>query len=131
MQNINYTFLTTQDWNSRMSAIVKKYSSDPNSVDLSDATCPICLCLYMSPVKLPCDHVLCEGCFTSTVNNTNLVCPICRKRISVWCRNASKVIFWSVLYTQGVHKKWEKGAKKCIFEDVERFILTTTYRDIK
>ena len=129
MQNINYTFLTTQDWNSRMSAIVKKYSSDPNSVDLSDATCPICLCLYMSPVKLPCDHVLCEGCFTSTVNNTNLVCPICRKRISVWCRNASKVIFWSVLYT-GCSLKMRKKELRNAFLRMLRGSSWPQLRDI-
>ena len=77
----------------KMSSLVKKLAEgEVESVDLSDVTCPICLSLMMEPVKMPCDHVLCHGCFTKTVNNANLVCPICRLRISVWCRRATKVL---------------------------------------
>ena len=42
-------------------------------------------------LRMPCDHVLCLPCFNNTLDHANIACPICRLRISVWCRKASKV----------------------------------------
>ena len=57
---------------------------------LEDVTCKICLELMIEPVSLPCHHKLCFPCYESCVQKSNLCCPMCRKRISVWCRQATK-----------------------------------------
>ncbi|EFX88501.1 hypothetical protein DAPPUDRAFT_310691 [Daphnia pulex] len=57
---------------------------------LEDVTCKICLNLMVKPVSLPCQHNLCYSCYLSCVEKSNLACPMCRKRISVWCRQAAK-----------------------------------------
>lgn len=57
---------------------------------LEDVTCKICLNLMVRPVSLPCKHDLCYACYESCVEKSNLSCPMCRKRISVWCRQATK-----------------------------------------
>ncbi|CAL1532710.1 unnamed protein product [Lymnaea stagnalis] len=53
-------------------------------------TCPICMYLLIEPVTLPCKHSFCLTCYRQTVEISNLTCPICRMRISVWARKASK-----------------------------------------
>ena len=88
-----------------MSSIVKKLAAG-EELTLADVTCSICLSLMMEPVKLPCDHVLCHPCFSSTLDHANLVCPLCRTRISVWCRRATKTKtivdqdLWSIIQTR-------------------------------
>lgn len=57
---------------------------------LEDVTCKICLNLMVRPVSLPCKHDLCYACYENCVEKANLSCPMCRKRISVWCRQATK-----------------------------------------
>lgn len=57
---------------------------------LEDVTCKICLNLMIRPVSLPCKHDLCYACYENCVEKSNLSCPMCRKRISVWCRQATK-----------------------------------------
>lgn len=57
---------------------------------LDDVTCKICLEIMIKPVSLPCKHNLCFSCYESCVEKANLACPMCRRRISVWCRQASK-----------------------------------------
>jgi hypothetical protein len=78
---------------------------------LEDVTCKICLNLMVKPVSLPCRHNLCYSCYLvsycdlhlsnfciilysiliqSCVEKSNLSCPMCRKRISIWCRQATK-----------------------------------------
>lgn len=57
---------------------------------LEDVTCKICLNLMVRPVSLPCKHDLCYSCYENCVEKSNLSCPMCRKRISVWCRQATK-----------------------------------------
>jgi hypothetical protein len=32
-------------------------------IDLSDLMCPICLSIFIEPVSMPCQHVLCMPCF--------------------------------------------------------------------
>ena len=88
-----------------MSSIVKKLAAG-EELTLTDVTCSICLSLMMEPVKLPCDHVLCHPCFSSTLDHANLMCPLCRTRISVWCRRATKTKtivdqdLWSIIQTR-------------------------------
>jgi hypothetical protein len=38
---------------------------------------------------MPCHHELCLPCFKLMTDQTSLLCPICRLRISTWSRNAS------------------------------------------
>lgn len=57
---------------------------------LDDVTCKICLDILVEPVTMPCGHTLCSPCFESCVQKANLSCPMCRKRISVWCRQGVK-----------------------------------------
>ena len=57
---------------------------------LDDVTCQICWNIFIEPVRLPCDHVLCNPCFASCLEKANLECPMCRKRFSNWCRQATK-----------------------------------------
>ena len=32
-------------------------------VSLADVACPICLCILVEPVSMPCHHVICSPCF--------------------------------------------------------------------
>ena len=59
-------------------------------VDLGDVVCPICLNIFLQPVKMPCSHVLCLSCFQNNVAEATLGCPLCRTRISSWARSAVK-----------------------------------------
>jgi len=67
-----------------------KIKHDADMVSLSDVTCPICLCIFIKPVEMPCSHVICMPCYQETVTHANICCPVCRKRLSVWARKASK-----------------------------------------
>ena len=60
------------------------------NLSLSDCSCPICLEVLVEPVVLPCKHELCLPCFSGMTDKTNFLCPMCRMRISTWCRSASK-----------------------------------------
>ena len=72
-----------------MSSLVDKLEQGEESdVDLCDVVCPICLSLYVQPVQMPCRHVLCLSCFERNVAQASLSCPLCRTRISSWCRKA-------------------------------------------
>nr|CDS20069.1 E3 ubiquitin protein ligase RNF168 [Echinococcus granulosus] len=56
-----------------------------------DLTCPICLNVYFKPVKLPCNHILCQECLERSLDISTLECPICRHRLSVWKRRLKDV----------------------------------------
>ena len=71
-------------------ALTKLQSGAEDAVDLSEVMCPICLSILIEPVRMPCSHILCMTCFTSNVDQSSLCCPICRARISSWCRKATK-----------------------------------------
>ena len=74
-----------------MSSIVKLFrSGSGDKVELGDAMCSICLSLMVEPVVMPCQHAICLSCFNNTVSSANLACPICRMRISIWCRRNTK-----------------------------------------
>lgn len=50
------------------------------------AKCDICLNIMIKPVTFPCKHEVCHACYSATMEMTNLNCPFCRKRLSVWSR---------------------------------------------
>ena len=56
-----------------------------------DLTCPICLSVYFRPVKLPCNHTLCQQCLERSLDISTLGCPICRYRLSSWKRRLKDV----------------------------------------
>ncbi|XP_012934808.1 uncharacterized protein LOC101849113 [Aplysia californica] len=72
--------------------MMKKQDSGKCKFVLSkeECTCPICMCIMIEPVTMPCRHSLCMPCYRQTVEKASLTCPICRLRISVWARKASK-----------------------------------------
>lgn len=53
--------------------------------------CLICLNLLIRPVSLPCKHELCFKCYTRMMDLSNMNCPFCRKRLSVWGRRSAKL----------------------------------------
>jgi hypothetical protein len=60
---------------------------------LTDFTCPICLEILVEPVQMPCNHELCLPCFKTITDKVNLLCPMCRLRISSWSRaNANSLV---------------------------------------
>lgn len=62
----------------------------PEKIDIIDVICPICKGILIEPVSMPCKHVLCLECFEKTMTMANLVCPLCRRRLSSWLRKAKK-----------------------------------------
>ncbi|XP_018580012.1 E3 ubiquitin-protein ligase RNF169-like [Anoplophora glabripennis] len=63
-----------------------------NALILKDVLCPICRSILIEPVTLPCNHGFCSSCFDNTMQNANLVCPLCRIRIGSWLRKAKKEV---------------------------------------
>lgn len=52
--------------------------------------CPICRTIFDHPVTLPCNHAFCRPCFEGSMQNTNLMCPLCRLRVGSWYRRTKK-----------------------------------------
>ncbi|KAH1004935.1 E3 ubiquitin-protein ligase RNF168 [Dendroctonus ponderosae] len=52
--------------------------------------CPICRTIFDHPVTLPCDHAFCRPCFEGSMENANLMCPLCRLRVGSWYRRTKK-----------------------------------------
>jgi hypothetical protein len=67
----------------------KKLDTSLN-MSLNDCMCPICLDIFIEPVRMPCKHEICLACFETMLDKTNLCCPMCRLRISTWARQATK-----------------------------------------
>ncbi|XP_071085920.1 uncharacterized protein [Haliotis cracherodii] len=65
-------------------------SVETSRVSLEDCTCPVCMCILIEPVTMPCHHELCRPCFKQNVEEASLLCPMCRTRIGTWARHASK-----------------------------------------
>lgn len=65
-------------------------STDRMTLSVEDCMCPICMCIMVEPVTMPCKHTLCYPCFKQNVEEASLACPMCRVRISVWARRSSK-----------------------------------------
>lgn len=67
-------------------------STSHMSVRLREADrCSICLSIKLEPVTLPCGHEVCRKCFHDIEQLSNLTCPFCRKRLSVWSRRSSRL----------------------------------------
>ncbi|XP_076067513.1 E3 ubiquitin-protein ligase RNF169-like isoform X3 [Oratosquilla oratoria] len=73
-----------------MASSSKGKSRSLNDLCLGDVICPICISILIEPVTMPCKHCLCMPCFEKNVSEANLSCPMCRTRISVWVRRATK-----------------------------------------
>ncbi|XP_015216953.2 E3 ubiquitin-protein ligase rnf168 [Lepisosteus oculatus] len=56
----------------------------------ADCICSVCLEIFLEPVTLPCGHTFCKTCFQQTVYKASMCCPLCRKRVSTWCRLHSR-----------------------------------------
>ncbi|XP_046990528.1 E3 ubiquitin-protein ligase RNF169-like [Schistocerca americana] len=67
--------------------VVRKHRS-LNNLTLLNVACPVCMGILIEPVTLPCNHDLCLECFEKSVENNSLTCPMCRKRIGGWLRQA-------------------------------------------
>ncbi|XP_072935859.1 uncharacterized protein [Epargyreus clarus] len=59
-------------------------------LELSDVICSICQSILIEPVTLPCYHDFCQRCFSGSIENNALCCPLCRLRIGSWLRKTSK-----------------------------------------
>lgn len=72
--------------------IKQNLEKDYTILKLNDVLCPICRSILVEPVTLPCQHGFCLTCFKGTVENANLVCPLCRIRIASWLRKSKKQV---------------------------------------
>ncbi|CAH1781173.1 unnamed protein product [Owenia fusiformis] len=74
----------------KMASGSKRKSGKVEKTSLFECTCPVCMYILIEPVTMPCNHELCMPCFKKNVQETSLLCPICRTRIATWSRRASK-----------------------------------------
>ncbi|XP_050389178.1 NKAP family protein [Patella vulgata] len=65
-------------------------ASTSSSATLEDCICPICMNILIHPVTMPCQHELCMPCFKQNVEESSLLCPMCRTRIGTWARLSTK-----------------------------------------
>ena len=52
----------------------------------AEVTCPLCLCIFVDPKKLPCEHVYCKKCIDNLIAKcfrAKLDCPECRMNIEI------------------------------------------------
>ncbi|GAB6027755.1 hypothetical protein CHUAL_001993 [Chamberlinius hualienensis] len=56
----------------------------------TDVKCRICLSILIKPVILPCTHEFCLECFEKHMSINSGCCPLCRRRVGNWARNAKK-----------------------------------------
>ena len=61
-------------------------TAPPPSLLLGDVLCHICLGILVRPVTLPCDHKLCQECLRRSLEHNRLDCPLCKRRLGVFCR---------------------------------------------
>jgi hypothetical protein len=62
-----------------LTTILESIEKDEKEDD--DATCGICRETFTSPVKLPCEHVFCNGCIRASLSNSDL-CPLCKHNLA-------------------------------------------------
>lgn len=116
--------------NKDQSQNVSSSSEEKPFLLLEDVTCKICLNLMVKPVSLPCRHDLCYSCYSSCVEKSNLSCPMCRKRISVWCRQATKTnsvineVLWQQIQAQFPELVASQNGDGKDEKDVEDFFPT-------
>ncbi|XP_018093041.1 E3 ubiquitin-protein ligase RNF114 isoform X2 [Xenopus laevis] len=44
-------------------------------------TCPICLDLFQTPVRMVCGHIFCASCLHQCTYNKNFTCGVCRRKL--------------------------------------------------
>lgn len=77
-----------------------------DKLELKDIFCSICQSILVEPVTLPCFHDFCQRCFSGSIENNALCCPLCRLRIGSWLRTATKqknlvnVELWNFIKTK-------------------------------
>lgn len=64
--------------------------SSTRPLSLQEASCPICLGVFILPVTMPCSHTLCATCLRASLKHCSLNCPLCRRRLSVWLRRSTR-----------------------------------------
>ena len=47
--------------------------------------CPVCFEIVAEPVRSPCDHLFCRGCYKKVLSGTYLACPLCRAKFDKKC----------------------------------------------
>lgn len=110
----------------------KKALKKPDLTKLKPAEvlCPVCRTIFIEPVTLPCDHVFCKQCFEGTMENANLVCPVCRHRVGSWYRKSKKdnklvdQEFWKAVQEQ--YSLEVANKRQGIDNDMEEGLLFTS-----
>ncbi len=79
-------------------------------MDVSDFLCHICLGILIEPVTMPCSHRICQvrtvvqpaltgqilnlllfqKCLRRSIEINRTCCPLCKRRLGVWCRRNAK-----------------------------------------
>jgi Lon protease-like protein len=54
---------------------------DYKNLNIKDFDCSICVNLLWFPVTTPCGHVFCRECLIRSVDNTQILCPICKSSL--------------------------------------------------
>jgi len=57
------------------------FQFDYKNLYLKDFDCSICVNLLWFPVTTPCGHVFCRECLIRSVDNTQILCPICKSSL--------------------------------------------------
>ncbi|XP_050309158.1 uncharacterized protein LOC126745376 isoform X2 [Anthonomus grandis grandis] len=106
---------------------------DIRKLSPASVLCPICRTILVEPVSLPCEHAFCKVCFEGSMQNTNLVCPLCRLRVASWLRKSGKdgnlvnKAFWQAIQDQFPTEVQNKlaGIDNEIEEDKPRIIVAS------
>lgn len=107
-------------------------SIDYDNLTVKEVLCPICRSILIEPVTLPCNHVFCFSCFQGTMENANLVCPLCRLRIGSWlrlCKKENKLInidYWNAikrLFPEQIKNKLQGVEDNLNYGNIKYFLL--------
>jgi hypothetical protein len=92
---------------------------------------------------MPCHHELCLPCFKLMTDQTSLLCPICRLRISTWSRNASNSnslvnrTRWEQIqrkFPNEVKNRIDGKSAQIVAESIEKYnklgVVDETYRTV-
>ena len=52
-----------------------------NGDEVEELNCPVCMCLFTTPVTIQCGHTFCRYCLMNSVKSKNS-CPICRNPLT-------------------------------------------------
>ncbi|KAI5714429.1 hypothetical protein M8J76_016989 [Diaphorina citri] len=80
-----------------------------NTLTPDSVLCLVCQGILIKPIKLPCNHHVCLECLQRICDNSNLSCPMCRKRLSIWLRRNKD---FSLLIDENLWNQIQKYYKK-------------------